>query len=832
LYAVQELHFHPSKMDFSPQLSKKLEPSNGEKDEDATSPPIGLVVVRETPPRSAGRSVLSGSSRTTSASNHSSSAGRAPPFSSIGAFRLQPRGKNSKIATPSPSRSNAAGAYSGGRKRGAQCLATTSSSSPQSFLSLPGAIQRRALFSPTEGSTSTSSASGSSSAAAVAAIHDESSSHQSNSFLRSPSHHNTERTSIFLYESMLAESPSRVENAMQSLTIKSPAMTPPQPLGSSPSESQTAIKTPLQPQIENRDSSPFMLYSSTSPATVKMDASSVMHRRNRGESIGSVGSASRSSPRIAPLTVIRQHEYQELQAAGPDGEKKPRASPQFHQHPSAMRDCSSSYVISLESKRDVEEETPICASTPPRPPPPPDFVQCVNHEAHPFTATPAVSETRARSMASPHGLHTPSSKRTLPSPHDTSLPSLKLTPRRRTDSFSAASMMLSPNDLGLEFSPAGCQSFHGQRLEQYSSRCPLPATTRMEEPPPPPGQPTYTTRMSYLPMPDWCEVSPARRSLFEHNKKNIKYPSADSASETLRDSESKKTEQQEGTPVVMRSLLAPCDSRPLFLQTMLREDAEAAALDCDGSLTDDEEDEPFLLADPATLAAERESNNARPSQRRRMSLEDNAATGTTNNVNRSCNLRRPSFSSPNKAPVDHASSATSLLGMAFLRGDSTSSFGQHCKTALPFNPNCDAHESANSREKKRTDEVHMVTRETMSLNRIKSEGSMSPIGLDLEPSPDLNEQDGPRLSDVPDRDLCTPPATEGSSSETSSPPLLDQTCENTPRSHSNHSTRAVDHSARAGGSGSIYISRSDPNNVQMTIAKMVLEQSPPMTCKI
>lgn len=72
--------------------------------------------------------------------------------------------------------------------------------------------------------------------------------------------------------------------------------------------------------------------------------------------------------------------------------------------------------------------------------------------------------------------------------------------------------------------------------------------------------------------------------------------------------------------VETRSLLGPQDSTSV-LDFMISANARAAALDCDGSLSDDDSVD-FVLADPAVLAQERDVKcmpPPRPSRRRRMS---------------------------------------------------------------------------------------------------------------------------------------------------------------------------------------------------------------------
>jgi hypothetical protein len=218
---------------------------------------------------------------------------------------------------------------------------------------------------------------------------------------------------------------------------------------------------------------------------------------------------------------------------------------------------------------------------------------------------------------------------------------------------------------------------------------------------------------------------------------------------------------------------------------MIETDERAAAMDADGSLTDIDDDEPFMLADPATLVEERISQTM-PRQRRRRSytlLDQNG-------------IRQ---SSTSLASSTHASN-TSLLGMDFILGDSTTSLIQREAAAQPGLStkleSRDRYGSESSPSKPTVDEHH---RSSQSFSRLRSEPSFASIGLALEPSYESKEEDG--------RDLVTPPPlTEMTYCP---PPLSDgDNIENTPVS-------------------SVFLSKSNDVAVQMAIARMEFQNGSP-----
>jgi hypothetical protein len=250
---------------------------------------------------------------------------------------------------------------------------------------------------------------------------------------------------------------------------------------------------------------------------------------------------------------------------------------------------------------------------------------------------------------------------------------------------------------------------------------------------------------------------------------------------------------------------------------MVTADAEAAALDCDGSLTDDDDDDaPFVLMDPAALAAERCENSdagGRPSQRRRMSLEDN---GDGSNARSTSLLSRPSSNTVNQAP-----SSTSLQGMAFLRGDSLNSFGNsRLHTALTL----DSNGSFESFAKYPSARAGLALKDGNDLSRIHDEDCSDSIGLDLDPSSSDVKSHGRELTTppVPERNLHTPPAMAQDPSQTSPPAVFG------PDNGSKRTTRDL---------SSVHVAHSNPDDVHWTIANMVMiqqqhhqQKSPPMAC--
>ena len=175
-----------------------------------------------------------------------------------------------------------------------------------------------------------------------------------------------------------------------------------------------------------------------------------------------------------------------------------------------------------------------------------------------------------------HGPSTPSSNRTLPSPHNTPLPrSIRLTPRSRRrseDTSNESSIFLSPNEK-LDHGPSGKDS-----TPIFSFETGIESLDG--------GRQRTTTRSSsYVPSPFSCSRTSG------------------------------------GVRVETRSLLGEQDSTSTLDCIISAANARANVLNCDGSLSDDSS-EPFVLANPSTLAQERNAMTMpalRPTRRRRMS---------------------------------------------------------------------------------------------------------------------------------------------------------------------------------------------------------------------
>jgi hypothetical protein len=736
----------------------------------SSSPPVGLVVVRGTPPRVL--NTFSGSRNASKAVSRNSPSKatpnpecdsvnrRAPPaYSFSNAFRLQPRGcGNTILPSPSPARNPTSGGLSsgsnssGGRKRGANCLASSGTSS--SFSVIP----RRALFPPKNVAPLVTAAASSSTTSSTA-------SHLS------PAPWSPEESACGML--LTASSPGRVGNALQSLSLKSP------------------IGTPQERQMcwKGRETSPFRVYASPITGNAHPEGFFI-HGRGRGETVGSIascssartpGSASRFSPRQAPVLVIQN-----------DGQEEKKTFSPLHP-------LCSSYVVSLNNKLEILE-TPVVAITSTLHTPP-EVVQTQ-------VATPETHRCTPRMHDAHTGLSTPHSQRSaskrmigFPSPHETPLPRIKLTPRQigGSDRLTPTSMKRSPQDLDLLLSPASSGVFDpaigppsvGENISTSSFQLPsLPRRSITSD---------IRTVSAYVPVPSW---SP-RKSIFPWSQ------------------HSPMTEENNSTgerpAVVIRSLLAPCNAFPSpSLQAMVTADAEAAALDCDGSLTDDDDDdgcEPFVLTDPAILVAERHESSdecCRPSRRRRTSVETDC--------NHVVVVNKPLGS-------HQVSSSTSLIGMAFLRGDSMNSFGNSRSQQQLYNYTLDSSASSES-SNPRTNEFPGTSDEDVAMNRLKSKESLESIGLDLEPSSwDLKEGRNPTTTtaQISERDLHTPPALQDAppadSTQLLDRPLLYQSSEK-------FFGRVRE--------GPVYISRSDPGDVHRTIASLVAQeqqQSPAMVCK-
>jgi len=452
-------------------------------------------------------------------------------------------------------------------------------------------------------------------------------------------------------------SPSSFESDMKSLSIKSPK-TQISPIFLRPHGTTRSRITPGQSTM----GSSFTAYSSPAGAIPHMrprSSSSGSHSSPMFHSSSPASSSTRSSPRIAPLTILTR-------SGSSTEETTPQKRPPLHGRPSGM-------LLSLDATQSGIACHPELAvtATPDRP--------SVSVAFSPgLLATPEQSSVLGSSPVRSFACETPQTRedQIIQSAHCTPLPRIKLTPR--STPRAARERDLRPTDfvnLGTEWSN-----------EKSSAR--------------PFNRPT-----SYLPMPEWSMGEPVPGQL---------QPSTNSVGGF------------DFYPTVMgTSVLESADSNMDFIQRMVTAQARAEAMDADGSLSDPDEEDSFVLTDPATLAEERfPSGPAR--QRQRLSYTS---------LEQQNSLRYSSTS--NSLAQTHASN-TSLLGIDFLRNDSAVSLSRHNTTGSGLRSlTCDA------------EGIAFATVQSGALvhgRRIPSNESLESIGLALDP---YNEDTG--------RDLVTPP---------------------------------------------------------------------------
>lgn len=550
--------------------------------------------------------------------------------SSTTSFRLLPRTRPSVSSTQ-------------GRKRNAQCLTSDSSSPSANSLSR----EARTMTTPDRGVRKAQGG-------------------PTSDFSKSPSSFHVPISSPCF------------ESAMGSLSIRSPRMQiSPMDFAGSSANSMTSGGLARSRVIPARSTlgSSFITYPSPTGGTTSCirprSSSSGSHSSSMPHAFSPASSA-RSSPRIAPLTVLSRP------GCTSEG-STPQTRPPLHGRPTGM-------LLSLEvTTQNVMAVAGNKGATAPDTPSKPAASSVTTGSRSPdeISSTPERSgwavamspHSRSYSIRTPQ---TPGDK-SMQSAFDTPLPRLKLTPRATPEK----------------------ELDHGLRQADFVDP---PTVSAQRE------APTFVNRpLSYLPIPDWCMDAPVVR---HHQSPSTSFGALDWFA----------------PPGKATSVLGPEADRN-FLREMASEQARAAAMDADGSLSDPDEDDPFVLADPATLAQERiPTGPAR--QRPRLSyssLEQHTLrhSGTSNSLAHT-----------------HASN-TSLLGIDFVRNDSAVSLSRQALTGSgrvhAFVGNTEGPLSA--------------VADGGGLNqghRTLSDGSLGSIGLALEQSNDFQVTDDTR-------DFSTPP---------------------------------------------------------------------------
>ena len=427
----------------------------------------------------------------------------------------------------------------------------------------------------------------------------------------------------------------------------------------------------------------------------------------------------------------------------------------------------------------------------------------VHHQqpSSPFLRTPqsrVMNSERTQVLSTPASLHqTPQSRSTLPSPYSTPLPRTRLTPRR-TPGSNDFSMLMSPRDLDL----------HINQTPTNESNSPLTGgSARMLSSRSPASRNNVENTLNH----SWTSILDGQSSR-QHRPSSPKHalPSIGSifAPQASTDSDSADSHLKF---LIGRSVTLPSSPPANFLPPI-----GGGAMNCDDSLTDDE-DEPFVLADPAVIAQERQSESQpasdRPTRRRRMSVENEMTAGTNlvdRSINDSCKDMNISHQTSTQAVALSASqpsaaphgSTTSLLGMAFLRGDSFGDFASGSNVVDgPIAKISDGRQALKDESSK-------------FMSRLSSSGSLSSVGLDLD-YPSTIEKN-------PTRDVHTPVGQMESSAPVSSPPI-------------NRLNKSYSSPGDAPSMASAMLfSQSAPTNVRMAIEKTEMpgelkNLSPPMT---
>ncbi len=565
-----------------------------------------------------------------------------------------------------------------------------------------------------------------------------------------------------------------VEMGMESLSIKSPMV------------QHTILDLSGSSSPSTRSCVPSRSFLGTSfISCASSPAGGLSYPRARGDSIGYAESSKipsspppssvKSSPRFAPLAVVQKP----ASVAGTPIHRPPR-----HGGPSSL-------IFSLDGSggkagADLEHNilhTPSKSQASVMYSPPVSTASCISTEYTPTyhkrgskSAAPEYIPIIATpvAMKTVHTQMSPSTPASIRSAHQTPLPSIRLTPRstpRSSSSYREFSLYPSPHsarDMGLlpiELVGHSSESrtFPGQasNLDNGDSH----AHSRYL------SSSSPTSRPSYLPLPerydDQSEMlscrSPAK---FRLPQRGPMRSSIDHDGDLF-------------PPVHTTSLLSSPRTRG-FLHDMVHEQARAAALDADGSLSDPDEEVPFVLTDPSALAEEREFCCDGPArQKQRLSY----------NSTEPSSLRSSSMSfSPAHA------SKRSLLGMSFIPEDSATSLSRQDSGIRQYSFQLNALKRTND------EEPNSPAFTAEQDDRSRSDRSISSTNLAWDPSVELTPK-GYRK----DHDLVTPPAMDVSTRSCPSAEGRDGSPHWTP-------------SARR-----VCISGADVSSVNETIAMMAFE---------
>eukprot|EP00980_Cylindrotheca_fusiformis_P003526 scaffold783_cov118-Cylindrotheca_fusiformis.AAC.12 len=668
-------------------------------------PPVNVVVVRETPPRTQAYPCQGQQSSLPTTE-------RATPFSSSpvsSAFRLQPRGT---FATPSPS--------ARGRKRNSQCLVENTSATPEAYVSAP-----RILPSGTQ-----------------VPNHSPASRYVCPSESQIAVKPKWETPIPRADVAMKHCSPSRVESALQSLSIKSPR------ISRSPDSSFNAA-------VAGRQGSSFIVYSSS-----PMGSS---YNRFQGESsfsgvstnkVAASPSSTMSSPKLAPLTVLPNPNEESM---------TPTHHPPLYGRPSFL-------LLSLDNTQSARHDD-VGRTRGGLLDGQDSSVRKQSHAAH-YSSPRRSFDQSSPSRISRHSPGTPSRK----SPPRTPLPRLKLTPKSQSRRENCAGeengLGLLPNDFRFNRSsrPPLFSSGRKTQLDESSSTSLFQPQPMLPVSPPP-------RKRSYLPIPEWNNDVSMELSAEPISLPSPRKASTDEETSNMTTPSNTDAVGESSIPVVeTKSLLTPSRSRSLSIQ-MMANDSRRASMEDVGSLTDSDDDETFVLTNPSVLVEEQCQARGRARQRQRLSFHSLDKNGA-------------SHSSTSLALSTQASN-TSLFGMEYM-GDS--SFSLRSPDTVPAS-------SLNTPTKRTEHALSPKAARTAGFQKEGSENSLLSVGLALEDTEAA-------------RDLTTPPAVAAACS---SPPPLS----------------VGEDSSAFNPFSSVYVSKADPDAVNMTISRMAFhasQRSPKMKC--